>query len=140
MNCSQALIFLKMTMAFLVLCLFLYPSDGDRGSTLAREDKNTGDSEKAPTWKEVSGIFKRECVACHSSKSRTANLDLSSYQAMMRGGKSGAIVIPKNPKASLIMKYLKGEKKPRMPMGGKPLKKSELNLIERWIASGAQEK
>lgn len=124
----------------MVLSFIFSISKGISVNVFAKNDDDSGDYEKIPAWKDVYGILKKECILCHSAKNKTASLDLSSYQAMMRGGRSGAIVVPKNPKASLIMKYIKGDKKPRMPMGDKPLKPSEIQLIERWIASGAQEK
>ncbi|HWP32071.1 MAG TPA: c-type cytochrome domain-containing protein [Fimbriimonadales bacterium] len=140
MSRTRTFKFSKTIITLIVLGFIFAISSGISVNAFEKSEDDTGDYEKIPTWKEVAGILKKECITCHSAKIKTANLDLSSYQAMMRGGRSGAIVVPRNPKASLIMKYIKGDKKPRMPMGGKPLKQPEIKLIERWIASGAQEK
>jgi len=143
MSCLHTFNFLKTLIAISALCFLFSISRSisvNSVNTFEKNDDDPEDYEKTLTWKDVSRIFKKECVVCHSTKNKTANLDLSSYQAVMRGGKSGTIIVPKDPKASLVMKYIKGDKKPRMPMGGKPLKESEIKLIERWIATGAQEK
>jgi hypothetical protein len=55
---------------------------------------------------------------------------------LLRGGKSGAAIIPGNAAASLLLRKVSG-KQPAMPPIGDPLTASEVALLERWIAAGA---
>jgi hypothetical protein len=71
-----------------------------------------------------------KCVDCHGS---IAGLDLSSYQAAMKGGNSGPIIVPGDPDNSLIV--IKQSKKHPGQLG-----QGELQALIEWIASGAPER
>ena len=73
------------------------------------------------------------CTACHNSSSPSANLDLSSYTGVMKGGKNGAVVIPGDSENSLLVK-IQSDKHFRN------LSADELALIKQWIDTGALEK
>jgi hypothetical protein len=65
-------------------------------------------------------------------------LRLDDQQLAIKGGISGAPIIPGNSRQSLLMKRILGEgDQARMPMGGDPLKSTEIALIRRWIDQGA---
>src|SRR5262245_49606798 len=42
----------------------------------------------------VEPIFQEKCVACHNHAVRQGGLNLESYEALMNGGKHGAVVSP----------------------------------------------
>ncbi len=50
--------------------------------------------------------------------SPAAGLSLGSLDAALAGGKHGPAIIPGESRQSLMMQYLRGEKSPKMPMGG----------------------
>ena len=96
---------------------------------------------KAPTYAEVDAIFaKYHCTVCHGGADPRAGLNLESYARLLKGGKSGPVVIPGDPGKSELVRRLKGLSEPRMPYTGPPwLTDEETGTIEAWIAAGAME-
>ncbi len=93
----------------------------------------------APTFAQVSAIFnKYHCTLCHGTAKASGGLALNTYEALMKGGKAGAAVVPKDPAKSELVKRIKGQKEPRMPINGPPwLTDAETQTIVDWIAAGA---
>lgn len=82
-------------------------------------------------------ILSKNCLACHSSAAHMSGLVLDSYETLMKGGKHGPPVVPKDAKASRMVQMLEGEAKPQMPFGADPLPASDIALIKSWIDAGA---
>ena len=78
----------------------------------------------------LGNILEAKCVDCHGG---IAGLDLSSYQAAMKGGNSGPIIAPGDPDNSLIV-VKQNKKHPGQ------LSEAELKVLIEWIAAGAPEK
>jgi len=96
-----------------------------------------GSAEKAPDFeKDVAPIFMAKCLKCHGEKERKSDLDLRTPAGVLKGGESGAVVVPKEPEKSLLYeKALEGE----MPPGKKDrLSEAEVATIRRWIEAGAR--
>ena len=74
-----------------------------------------------------------QCTACHNSASPTANLDLSSFAGIMKGGKDGVIVVPGDSLSSLLIKIQSAKHFLN-------LTPDELALVKQWIDAGALEK
>ncbi|MDG1897025.1 MAG: hypothetical protein P8J37_19120 [Fuerstiella sp.] len=87
--------------------------------------------------KEVAPIVKAKCLRCHGADQPRANLRLDTYANMGRGGRSGPLLLPRNPQRSLIMARLTADAPQRMPQGGMKLSDVEISIIGRWIAGGA---
>lgn len=90
--------------------------------------------------KQIHPILDANCVACHGASSIKGGLRLDSYEAMMKGGEEGAVVLPGNPEKSILLQRitLPTDHKKFMPAEGKPpLKADEIALIQTWIAQGA---
>lgn len=79
-------------------------------------------------------LFDGRCVSCHSGPNTEADLDLSSYEAMLNGGKNGPALVPGDPANSLIIRR-QSEAKEHF---GQVLD-DELEALEAWIAAGAPE-
>lgn len=88
-------------------------------------------------FREIRPILQRQCQGCHQPASKQGELLLTSYEAFKAGGRSGAAFVPGQPGKSLVVAYLKGDKAPRMPLGGDPLSAEQIDLFERWIAAGS---
>ena len=73
------------------------------------------------------------CTACHNNSAPSANLDLSSFAGVMKGGKDGVVVIPGDPDNSMLIKI-------QSASHFRNLTPDELTLVKRWIAAGALEK
>lgn len=93
----------------------------------------------APTFADVSAIFsKYNCTLCHGSVKASYGLALHKYESLMKGSKNGPVIVPKDPAKSMLVRQIKGEKQPRMPINGPPwVTENEVQVIEKWIAAGA---
>jgi hypothetical protein len=84
--------------------------------------------------KEIKPLFQQHCADCHNSESKQSGLNLASLESMLSGGNlNGPAVIPGNSKQSPLIRYLRGEKNPRMPKDGNPLPKEQIERIAKWI-------
>ncbi|MFN0169272.1 MAG: c-type cytochrome domain-containing protein, partial [Bryobacteraceae bacterium] len=70
--------------------------------------------------KQIRPALAERCFTCHSSQSRQpmGGLRLDSREALLRGGKSGAAVVPGNGAASLLIQVLEQTAKIKMPPSG----------------------
>lgn len=93
------------------------------------------------TYDEVTAIFGRHCIECHSDNSRMGappeGLRLNSYENILVGGDRLA-VLPGNAQASEVIRRVEGLAMPRMPFDGPPwLSDDEIALLRAWIDGGA---
>jgi len=86
---------------------------------------------------EVAPIIKEKCEGCHNGNRAGNNLRLDTYAAMGRGGRSGPLLIPRNPQRSLMLARIAVDGPGRMPKGGDKLSEREADILFRWIAGGA---
>ncbi|MGH9834632.1 MAG: DUF1549 domain-containing protein, partial [Blastocatellia bacterium] len=88
--------------------------------------------------RDIEPILRANCYQCHGEKKASARLRLDNKQLAMKGGISGAAIIPGKSAQSLLMKRIHGGgDEARMPLGGHPLKPKQIELIRRWIDEGA---
>jgi hypothetical protein len=77
----------------------------------------------------IGPILESKCGTCHSTSNSLKGLDLTTYEGIVQGSESGAVIDPEN---SLIIIILTREE-PHFAQ----LTSDELELLERWIADGA---
>ena len=84
----------------------------------------------------VRPILKANCFHCHGEEDKLEGmLDLRLTRLMIQGGDSGPSVISGQPDQSLILKRIvTGE----MPPGDKKLSSQQIDVIRRWVTSGAK--
>ena len=81
----------------------------------------------------IAPLFAAQCAECHSEKTRTSGFSVGNLQSVLEGGnKHGAAVVAGHPERSPLVKLLKGQLAPQMPLG-KTLAATDLALIEGWI-------
>ena len=85
----------------------------------------------------VRPVFEAKCLGCHAGNGKRAGLDLSSREALMRGGDDGAVVVPGKADSSLLMKRLRHEVQPGMPFQSAKLPDDVIARIADWINAGA---
>jgi Planctomycete cytochrome C len=88
----------------------------------------------------IQPLFASHCTICHGRNRHKGKLGLDSFDALMRGGKHGAVVKANETKASELFRRitLPQTDDEFMPTDNKrPLSASDVKLIELWIASGA---
>lgn len=88
--------------------------------------------------RQVVPILTANCTGCHKPDKTKGDLDLTTYEKLMKGGKHGKTVVPGNPDESGLILTVSGEV-PEMPEEGDPLKPEEIELLRRWVAQGAKD-
>ena len=88
--------------------------------------------------KDIRPLFTAACNGCHRPEKSKGELDMTSYAALMKGGKKGTPVVPGDPKGSVLFKMIHGPE-PEMPEDGDPLKPEQVAMVERWIKEGAKD-
>src|SRR4051794_2931940 len=89
--------------------------------------------------KKIRPVLIDQCYVCHSSESPTlqGGLLLDSREGMLKGGKSGPVLIPGKPDESLLVKAIRhAEKDLQMPPGNK-LPAETVADFELWVKMGA---
>jgi len=76
------------------------------------------------------------CHACHGEKKSHGNLRLTRREELLQGGDSGAVVVPGEPDASLLIEAIEQHGELKMPPNGK-LADAEIAAVKRWISEGA---
>lgn len=97
------------------------------------------DAAEVSFHREIRPVLERACQGCHQPNTKSSGLDLTTFAALEAGGKRGVPVKRGAPADSLLVKYLTGEAKPRMPLGQPALPDSDIDLFRRWIAEGAKD-
>jgi mono/diheme cytochrome c family protein len=89
-------------------------------------------------WPEVSAILTERCIACHQGEYAPLGLSLDSHAGLMAGSENGPVVLTGDVAASPLLRRLRGEAQPQMPLDGPPfLEPEQIALFEAWIAAGA---
>ncbi|HEV3028610.1 MAG TPA: PSD1 and planctomycete cytochrome C domain-containing protein [Planctomycetota bacterium] len=88
--------------------------------------------------RDVQPVLEAHCLSCHGQKKQKGRLRLDSKGAALRGGVSGAVLIPGRSKESrLFQVLLDPNPDERMPKDADPLKKEQIDILRRWIDRGA---
>jgi WD40 repeat protein len=92
--------------------------------------------------KDIAPILDANCVACHNLGQAESKLNLEEVDTILKGGKRGMAVVPKQPDQSLLYLVAARAKGPVMPplpnkVDAKPLTPKELGLLRQWIIEGA---
>lgn len=104
------------------------------GSLPLCASEDPGEAARSVWTAHVEQIFADHCTKCHAGVKQKGGVDLRTPQTVLKGGDNGAIVIPGNPKDSLLFKALKVDSDPHMPPeGSKQLNDEQIAIIERWI-------
>lgn len=85
-------------------------------------------------------ILEQKCTSCHNPDKLKGELILTDPKAIMKGGKSGKLIVPGNPQMSLLLQrvHLPMEEKKHMPPSGKAqLTLQEISLLTLWVKQKA---
>jgi hypothetical protein len=131
---------LAITAAGIGLAMVLRPSFGHTVKRLAGLEKPLTAAPGSFYTVRVAPLFDRHCAGCHGERMAKAQLRLDSFDATMRGGKHGAVVMAGNVKDSELyfrMTLPADDDRAMPPSGKEPLTKDELTVVRLWIAHGA---
>jgi len=101
------------------------------GFTVSAADKVTYEDHILP-------IFRNSCLKCHNADKMKADLDISTYAALMNGSGNGEIVAGGDADSSLLYQVVTHAEEPTMPPNGK-LGDKDIAAIKAWIAGGLLE-
>src|SRR6266571_782424 len=76
------------------------------------------DSTEAIFRDKILPTLQASCASCHGGSTPASSLSVADFGSVLNGGKHGPAIAPGNAAGSLLIQYLRGEKTPRMPMGG----------------------
>jgi hypothetical protein len=85
---------------------------------------------------QVKPLLRKHCGACHNEERHRGGLDVTTRDAVLRGGDSGKVVQAGKPGASLLYLLTTQVEAPHMPPNGRKLSPPELDLIRGWIEGG----
>lgn len=87
---------------------------------------------------DVLPILEKKCNRCHGEKRRGGKLDMRTREALLVGGVSGPAIKPGDAKKSLLIELIHYNEMP--PKKEEPrVTKQELELLKRWVDTGANE-
>jgi Protein of unknown function (DUF1549)/Protein of unknown function (DUF1553)/Planctomycete cytochrome C len=117
----------------LLLCLFCVAVASAPGASGSAADQAVDFA------RDIRPIFEAACYKCHGPRIARGQLRLDDKKSALKGGISGAAIIPGDAGKSLLLRRILGEGgEARMPMGGVPLKPAQVDLIRKWIDQGAE--
>lgn len=97
--------------------------------------------ERVVTQHDVLPYLYTRCVVCHGARRQESDLDLRTVESILKGGKSGPVVVPGKPEESLILERIHAKDMPPpkelIRAGVRPMESSEINLLTKWIEQGA---
>jgi len=93
---------------------------------------------QTPNYEEhIKPLFRSHCLKCHNSDESNADLDLSSYAAVIKGGSSGDVVKAGRPESSQLYRAMAHlENVEAMPPESPKLSEVKIALVREWIRSG----
>ena len=89
--------------------------------------------------RDVEPVLKKRCQACHGAAMQQNGLRLDDGESALKGGYSGAAIMPgKSGQSRLVERISSNEKAKMMPPGGARLSAAEIAMISKWIDEGAK--
>src|SRR5262249_38226191 len=84
--------------------------------------------------KDIEPILVNKCQFCHAGIIKEGNLDMATYDTLVKGGKRGQPIVPGKSADSLLVKVAGRTDRPFMPPKTEdPLTPEELALLKVWI-------
>jgi cytochrome c len=111
------------------------------GSALRSVKAQDNPSSPAYYTQKVRPIFVASCGKCHLDMNHKGGLSLATKASTLKGGRSGADVVPGDPTGSLLITLIRHEGPPDdpkpMPQKADKLSDADIATITAWIKAGA---
>ncbi|MDX2039924.1 MAG: PSD1 and planctomycete cytochrome C domain-containing protein [Acidobacteriota bacterium] len=99
---------------------------------------SSAQSAKVDFARDIQPIFRAHCQSCHGEQTAKGQLRLDNKASAMKGGISGAVIVPGDARNSRLLHRVRGEGgEKRMPLGGESLRLEQIELLRLWIEEGA---
>src|SRR6267154_1172297 len=99
----------------------------------------TFSQEKVTYQDHVLPLIENNCGKCHNPDKKKGDLDLTSYNAALKGGGSGQVLVAGNPDSSKLYKAITHAEDPTMPPNKPRIPDKEIDVFKKWIAGGLLE-
>jgi len=97
-----------------------------------------GAAEPVDFVKDIQPIFVEHCNDCHGADVQEGRLRLDAKKIVYAGGESGPLFVSgKADKSLLIERLLTEDENLRMPFEADPLSSDQIELLKKWVNSGA---
>ena len=107
--------------------------------SIARDDPPAPAAEMPVSFaKQILPVLQHKCQGCHQPAKTQGKLDLTSFESLVSGGKTGPGLVAGKPEESGLLDQIEGDK-PLMPPSGPAMTKDEVALVQKWIAQGAKD-
>ena len=95
----------------------------------------------AVLWKnDVQPLLDQQCVKCHGPLEQKSELELDTFEGVMKGSEFGPVVVPGKPDESSLIQVFEPKADPHMPPK-KQLSDHDIAKVRTWItALGSQPK
>lgn len=102
--------------------------------SLAAEESDTRAQRKFFETK-IRPLLSTHCFKCHGKDKNKGGFRMVSHGSLLKGGESGAAVVPGKPDESLLIEAVRYESLEMPPSGRLP--DADIRLLESWVRSGA---
>ncbi|OEK06591.1 c-type cytochrome domain-containing protein [Roseivirga misakiensis] len=88
----------------------------------------------------VQPLLRSKCESCHNPNKLKGSLSLASQEGLLKGGETGAVLIPGDANKSILVSHLllPSEDEKHMPPKGKPqMTNEEIKMLTWWVDNGA---
>lgn len=96
-------------------------------------------AEKVNFEDHIKPILRQHCAGCHNPDKKSADLDVTSYPALIAGSSSGEVAIAEDPNSSMLYLTANHDAEPKMPPNGPKIEQVKLDAIKKWIEGGLLE-
>lgn len=108
------------------------------GTPVATTEPKTPATTGTADYAAVQTVFTAKCAGCHGATHPKGGINLTGYEAVLKGGKEGPIVVVGNPDGSLLVKAIKGAPGAKKMPPGSPLDPAQIKTVEDWVKAGAK--
>lgn len=131
------------TATLILASLIIYSCSDDEGTTSPPPNNS---SAPLANFSDIQAKVFNSCASanCHSAQANQGNLNLTSGQSYSNLVNVQSVlfpsfkrVLPGDDGQSLLIKILKGEVNPRMPLNSTPLPNDVIDSLAAWIKKGA---
>lgn len=126
-----------------LLCLTIFasiylPSAAQTEETEKADAAATISPDVVSVKRDVWPIFRRHCRGCHSRTDPKGGLSMDSVADMLKGGDAGPSLVIGKTDESLLLDMITGDQ-PEMPKQQPALSAAKIEVIRKWILSGAKD-
>ena len=112
---------------------------GQQAQMMATAGPATGNATRNVDFlHDLGPVLVTNCLECHAGEQPAGKLRLDTFTGLAEGGASGKVIVPGNPRDSLIVKRLRGLAGDRMPKDKPPVSSDAIARFEAWIKNGAK--